>query len=318
MSREREQVKKKFLALMALVLGLTVLTGCAQSAPQDKVGIWVNYGQIIDDGRKFDHCIASGTVDAVSLNDDIYWVEDSLRTWNVAPESQGGDQKEPLTLTAKPEKGQQTGLQVQVWVQVNFKLNTYCGSDERDANAALPQWWKNIGDRYDADTPEGWIAMLRNTVVPALEKGKNVLRDYTADELVGATVWADAEKKFGTFFSEELTRLAGGNYFCGPTFTRTSPECPSIAISIKDVDLEPSVQAARNEKQRALEQAQAQVAEAQGKVQAAAAQDQLYKNPAWMELERAKIQLEVAKACASSQKCTMVIDSSGGVQVHTS
>lgn len=307
-------MKTKLLALAAAFALLGLATGCSEVADQDKVGIWITAGQI--DGSKFDHCIPSGEVDEVTWNDNVYWVENNLRTWNAAPT--GGDTDVPLTLTAKPDNGQQTGLQVNVWTQTNFKLNTYCGTDNRDANSPLAKWWQNLGDRYDADQPDGWRKMLLNTVVPALEKAKNVLRIYTADELIAGTVWADAEKKFAETFTAELLRLAGQNYFCGPTFDRGSSTCPPIAVSIKDVDLaDPGVQAARNDKQEALEKAAAQVVEAEGKVKAANAQGQLYKNPQWMALEQAKVQLQIAQACAASAKCTMVLDSSGNVQVHT-
>lgn len=307
---------KKTLIAILMALGLLILAGCSEVADQDRVGIWITAGQL--DGSKFDHCIPSGEVDEVAWNDDVYWVENNLRTWNAGPS--GGDTDVPLTLTAKPDVGQQTGLQVNVWTQTNFKLNTYCGADDKDANSPLAKWWQNLGDRYDADQPEGWRKMLLNTVVPALEKAKNVLRVYTADELIIGTVWTDAEKKFAETFTAELLRLAGQNYFCGPTFDRlTGSLCPPIAVSIKDVDLaDPGVQAARNEKQKALETAAAQVAEAEGKVKAANAQSELYRNAQWMALEQAKIQLQIAQACAASAKCTMVLDSSGNVQVHTS
>jgi hypothetical protein len=312
-------IKKIAAWVGAGLLALGSLTACSEIADPDKVGLWYAKGQ--SDGNQFDHCVKPGQVDDVAVNDEVKWVENNLRTWNAAPTGQGGDTDVPLTLTAKADtaQGQQTGLQVNVWTQTNFMLNTFCGDDERDVNSPLVKWWNNLGDRYDADTPVGWRNMLLNTVVPALEKAKNVLRVYTADELIGGTVWAAAEQDFASTFTTELKRLAGQDYFCGPTFDRTKSDCPSIAVSIKDADLtDPAVQAARNEKQAALEKAQADVARAEGQVAAAKAQELLYSNPAWVQLQIAQNQLLIAQACAASSKCTMVLDSAGGVQVHTS
>jgi hypothetical protein len=307
----------KRIALVAAggLLLLFGATACSEIAESDKVGLWYAQGQW--DGNKFDHCVQPGKTDDVSFNDTVYWVPTNVRTWNTAPS--GGDTNAPLVVTAKPDAGQTSGLEVNVWTQVNFKLNTNCGADEKDAASPLVQWWENLGKRYGADSESGWLSMLNNTVVPALEKAKNVLRDYTADQLVLGTVWAEAETKFAETFSTELERLSGGNYFCGPSFSRQSSDCAPVQVSIKDVDYrDPGIQAARNEKQKALEEAQAKLAKAQGDVAAAEAQDKLYNNPAWMQLEMARIQLEQIQACANTQKCVIVMDSGGNVQVHTS
>lgn len=296
------------LALAGLLLGSTA--ACAEIAQSDTVGLWYAHGQI--DGNKFDHCIKPGVSDETSWNDDIYFLPNNVRTWNAA--ASGGDTNVPLTVTAKPDNGQTSGVEVQVWTQTSLKLNTYCGADEKDGNAPFPQWWQNLGKRYGADTDAGWLAMLNNTVVPALEKAKNTLRVYTADQLVLGTVWTEAEKEFSKTFSEELTRLSGGNYFCGPTFNRAKADCPAVEVSIKDVDYkDPGIQAARNEKQKALETAAAQVAAAQGQVDASEKLKGLYNNPAWVALEKAKIQLQIAQACGQNPNCHMVMGADGTI-----
>lgn len=314
---------KKVLLRAAMVLALGGLTlggtaACSEIAESDVVGLWYAQGQI--DGDTFDHCVKPSTSDDWSWNDSVYWVPNSLRTWNIAAQAGPGvDSTTPLVVTAKPEPGQTSGLEVNVYTQTTLMLNTYCGSDEKDASAPLVQWWQKIGKRYGANTEEGWAAMLGATVVPALEKAKNTLRSYTADQLVLGTVWAEAEVAFQTAFSTELERLSGGDFFCGPDFNRNSPDCSSVAVSINNVDYrDAGVQKARNEKQAAVERAQAAVAEAQGKLAAAKAQNELYQNEAWLQLELAKIELAKAQACAQAGGCTIILDgSTGGVQVHT-
>lgn len=296
--------------LIAGALLATSMAACSEIADPDKVGIWYAQGQ--SDGNKFDHCVKPGNVDDVTWNDSVYWLPNSLRTWNIAPS--GGDTNIPLVVTAKPEEGQQSGTEVNVWVQVNFMLNTYCGADERDGNAPFVQWWQKLGDRYDADTNAGWVDMLNNTIIPALEKSKNELRAYTADQLVLGTVWGEAEPRLGNTFSDELERLSGGDYFCGPDFDRSRADCSSVQVSIKDVDYKDvNIQAARNAKQVATENAAAQVAaaqgaaaakvaEAEGNLKAAQAQQALYGNAQWMQLRLAEIQLEQAKVMAEACK----------------
>ena len=79
---------------------------------------------------------------------------------------------------------------------------------------------------------------------------------------------------------------------------------------MKDVDYtNPAIQAARDEKQKAIELAAAKVAEAQGKVDAAAKEAELYKNPNWVALELAKIELlkvqAQAEACKQAKTCVV-------------
>lgn len=219
-------------------------------------------------------------------------------------------------LSTKPEENQPSGVQVNVWPTTNFFLNTYCGSD----GALLKDFWEKIGRRYDAEDPDGWRNMLVQTFVPVMEKViQDVVRSYSADALVGNIngVRAEAQAKIAAQFTAELKRLVGGSYFCGPSYDRRKPDCPDIEITIKDVDYaDPGIQEARNAKQKAIEMAAATVAEAQGKVDAAGKLNDLYKNDAWMKLQLAQLQLEAIKAC--SDKCTIIIGSSGNIILNGS
>lgn len=312
------------LLIGALALGTA--TACATTAEPNKVGLW--YAQGSSDGNQFDHCITPGSVAGVAVNDYMIWLPDDVRTWDIARDG-SGDTDIPLRVTAKPEEGQESGLEVLIWVKTNLKLNTSCGGDDRDGNSPLVEFWENLGKRYEANTDPGWLKMLQNTVVPALEKAKNVLRDYTADELVLGTVWAAAEPAFAELFSAELERLSGGDYFCGPDFSRVNEEgllwpgeapCSPVVVSIKDVDYaDEGIQAARNEKQKATEEAAAaliraqgeaaaKLAEANGAKAAADALRDLYNNPAWVQLQVAQAQVDT---CAAAAGCTVIVGDVG-------
>lgn len=303
-------MRKPIIALLGLVAVLMGTSACAEIAEPDKVGLYYMEGQ--SDGYSFGHCIDPGKSDDALWNNSVVWLPNNIRTWNIAPE--GGDTKTPITVASKPEPTQPSGVQVNVWSQTNLTLNTTCV----DKNSILVKFWERLGRRYAADTDNGWRTLLLNTVVPALEKATRVaVRTYSADELVAGTVLPQLQSDVSTEFGKELKRVTGEDYFCGPGFVRGSTTCPAVEILIKDVDYaDPGIQEARNNKQKALEQAAAQVAEAQGKVQAAAAQQELYKNPAWIQLQLAQVRLEQVKACAASAKCTIVMGVDGQVMLN--
>jgi len=304
-------VRKRVVAVIATaVAALLGLAGCAEIAAPDKVGLYYMEGQI--DGYSFGHCIDPGSSDDWIANNSVVWLPNNLRTWNIA--AQGGDTNVPITVASKPEPNQPSGVQVNVWSQTNMMLNTNCDGGKE---SPVVQFWEKIGRRYNADTEDGWKTLLLNTVVPALEKAKRTaVRNYKADELVAGTVLAEVQQKVSSEFAVELKRLTGGDFFCGPTFQRGSRACPPVEIIVKDVDYaDPGIQQARNDKQKALEFAAAQVAEAEGKVKAAAAQEKLYQNQAWVELEKARLQLEAVKACSTNPNCTIILGANGNVLV---
>jgi hypothetical protein len=300
---------RKFIIAVAAALGLLALAGCSEIAEPDKIGLYYMQGQ--SDGYKFGHCIAPGVSDDAKWNNSVVWLPDNLRTWNIA--AQGGDTNTPVTVASKPEPNQPSGVQVNVWSQTNLRLNTTCV----DKTSVVVRFWETIGRRYKADTEAGWKTMMLNTVVPALEKAKRtVVRGFGADEMVAGVVLPEVQRQVSAEFAKELERLTGGKFFCGPAFVRGRPDCPDVEVQIKDVDYaDPGIQQARNDKQKAIEAAAATVAEAEGKVRAAAAQEKLYQNQAWVELEKARLQLEAVKACAANPNCTVVLGSAGGVVI---
>jgi hypothetical protein len=316
-------VKKILLAGVAATL-LLGSTACSYGNPgADEVGLYYEEGSL--DGQNFLECVDPGesvqTSDLFEESDAIYPVPASLRTWNIAPN--GGDSNIPITVAAAPEPGQPSGVQVNLWVQFAFSINSACG-DGKDPNSPAVQWWEKVGRRYyAADTTENktewWGKMLQNTIVPAAEAvSRTKARAYSADALVSGAANVELQKAVSQDLPGELKRLTGGAYFCSPTFNRANPDqCGEVQVLVKDVDYtNPAIQAARDEKQKAIELAAAKVAEAQGKVDAAAKEAELYKNPSWVQLELAKMELEAAKAqseaCAKAASCVI---SGGGVLV---
>lgn len=299
---------RKSLMAAALVSGMA-LTGCSTIADPDKVGLYYNEGS--SDGYQFGKCIEPGQTGDAEWNNSVVYLPTSLRTWNIAP--QNGDSDQAVVASTKPEEGQPSGVEVKVWTTTSFFLNTFCDQN----GGPVREFWEKIGRRYGADTEDGWAKMLKQTLVPTLEKTTQaVTRLYSADALVGniGDVRTDAQKKISEAFTSELKRLVGGDFFCGPSFNRASNKCDPIEMIIRDVNYnDEGIQAARNEKQKAVEIAAAKVAEAQGIVDAANKLGSLYQNKAWADLEKAKLQLQAIQACANNSNCSLFIGVDGSI-----
>lgn len=304
--------------LVVLVAAVLALAGCSTVADNDKIGLYYDKGAL--EGDVFSHCISPGEAGDYTWNDYVVFLPVSQRTWNVGGE--GADSGTAIVSSSKPQDGQPSGVEVQVWPKTTFKLNTFCDA----SGGKLKPFWENLGRRYGADQEDGWRKMLLEVLVPPLEKSiRDVTRSYFADDLVGNVngVIQEVQTKVAAQFSAELKRVAGDDYFCGPSFNRAKDECPSVELLIKDVTYnDPGIQAARNEKQKAVELAAAQlaraqgeaaalVAEAEGKKNAAAALATLYQNPGWVQLQMQILQLEAVKSCGANPNCHMFVGNSG-------
>lgn len=309
------------LALAACV-GLVALTGCTSTTDPDVVGLY--YMQGSSDGNKFGHCTKPGQTDDYEWNNEIIYLPTSLRTWTIN-DNEGADSKEPIIVSAAPQEGQPSGVQVKVWNQTKFHLNTFCD----DSGGVVKEFWEKVGRRYGANTDEGWRRMLNDLLVPTLQKvTRDVIRTYSADPLVGNIngVQTEAQTKIATLFGAELNRMAGGNFFCGPSFVRAKADCPVVEFSIIDVEYkDDGIQAARNEKQKAVEEAAAKlaraqgeaaalVAEAKGKADAAKELAKLYATPGWVALQREIIQQQaLIEACKVAKECRLVVGADGNL-----
>lgn len=307
--------------IITVAVAGTLLLGvgaCSTIAEPDKIGLYYMEGP--SDGYKFGECIEPGQTGPAEMNNSVVYLPTSLRTWNVG--GPGADSGDPIVSSSQPQEGQPSGVEVQVWPKVTFFLNTYCDK----SGGVVRQFWETLGRRNAADTEEGWKRMLQDVVAAALGKvTRDVTRGYPADALVGniGGILAEVQSKIAAQFAMELKRLSGGDFFCGPGFSRAKPDCPPIEVIIKDVTFnDAGIQQARNEKQKAVELAAAQlerakgeaaalVAEANGKRDAAAAIASLYSSPGWVALQQTMMQLEAVKACGANPNCHMFVGGSG-------
>lgn len=299
----------------ALLLGVGA---CSTIAEPDKIGLYYMEGP--SDGYEFGECIEPGQTGPAEMNNSVVYLPTSLRTWNVG--GPGSDSGDAIVSSSQPQEGQPSGVEVQVWPKVTMFLNTYCDK----SGGVVRVFWETLGRRYKADTDDGWKAMMQDVVAAALGKvTRDVTRGYPADALVGniGGILSEVQTKIAAQFATELKRMSGGDFFCGPGFSRAKPECPQIEVIIKDVTFnDAGIQQARNEKQKAVELAAAQlakaqgeaaalVAEAKGKKDAAAEIASLYNSPGWVQLQMQIMQLEAVKACGANPNCHMFVGNSG-------
>lgn len=316
-------------AAIAVLVGAMLVGGvaaCTTTTSPSHVGLYYYVGP--REGNRFDHCTTPSKTDSYPVNDEIYYVPIDGRTWYI-DESEGSDSKDLTVVTAKPEPGQTTGIAVKIGSQTSFMLNSYCGADGKDKASPLLQWWEKYGRGYGADVDPGlsaqeqrkdpgWVNMLRNVLVPALNTAiKDSAKNYPASALVSGAANSPMEvdgakrdglrAEIGTAMASELRRLTGGDYFCGPTFTRISPQCPPVEVTTQAEYASEDLLKAQGEKQAAVERAAAAVAEAQGKVDAANKLGALLNNPAWLDYQKALLQFQAVQECSRNPNCTIVM-----------
>ena len=312
---------KKFIAIP--LVGLAVITtGCSSISDPDYVGLY--YMQGPSDGYQFGECIQPGQTGPAEWNNSVVYLPVNLRTWTI-DDAEGADSREEIVVSAAPQENQPSGVQVKVSTKTNMHLNTFC--DENGGVAR--EFWEKIGRRYEADTAAGWRKMLLAEFVPVQKTIiKDVLRQYQADPLIANVdaVQAQAAKQITDRLAIEFNRISGGNFFCGPTFNRKSKDCPPLELLIIGLEYaDPGIQQARNEKQKQLELAAAEiakaegaakalVAKAQGERDAAAALASLYNSPGWVSLQKTiATNQALVEACKAAKECKLIVGADGNL-----
>jgi hypothetical protein len=308
--KTRHLLRVGALAVAVLVVAAGA-TACTTTPQPDEIVLHYHGGSW--EGNRFEKVVLPGD-NAGNWNvfDRRVYLPTNLRTWNVAPE-ESADQRTPFVAPSADN------VPVAVWLQVNMLLNTNHDDGGGDfEGGTLREFWEVIGDRYDADTFKGWRDMMLVTVVPALTKAvTDTVRAYEADPLVYNTegIYVEVQAQIGQKFLDELTRLSGGEFFCGtafvPTWRNGDGSCPAPELILTNIDFaNPAIQAARDERRVEEEQAAARLVEAEGhtaaqqELQTALADpDYLRYLIAQMELQAAQAQ---AQACQQSPNCTVI------------
>ena len=312
----RKGLMRAALLAGAGLMAVLVAAGCTITPQPDEIKLHYHGGPL--EGNSFDRVVLPGdSAGNWNVADTTVGLPTSLRTWNIAPGS--ADQDVPIVAPAKDN------VPVAVWLQVNMLLNTNTDDAEGFPGGTLREFWEVIGRRYKADTEGGWLDMMAVTVVPALTKAvTDTVRAYDSEPLVYNTdgVYADVQPEIGRRFQAELERLSGGDFFCGTSFVPDwrdgGGECPNVELILTNVDFaNADIQAARDQRAVAEEEAAAALVEAQGHTAAQNELNQALADPAYLEYLIAQMQLQAAQACAAGANCTVIVGAGASPVVPT-
>lgn len=310
-----------------LMAGIT-LTACTVTPEPDVMVLRYTGGSM--EGSHFKGCIDGGAKGDGTVNDTDITLMTSERTWAITKDD-SGDSKDPIEASTKPDAKGNPGPKVKVWLKADFFLNTTCKKNadgDWDKDSPVVKWWETVGRRYEADVDpgqspseqsddKGWVNSLKAKFVPSESRAiQDAARLYTADDLNTGTngSWANMEKEIETRLSADLN--ANGSFYCGPGYERDKDGCPSIRVTITDVDYsDGNVAAAREAVYAAELEAKKKVIEAQAQVDQSKILANAAKDPNYMRLKELETQLASVQACASNPNCTIIYGAGTNVNV---
>ena len=196
--------------------------------PRDKIGL--SYGGGFIEGANFQGLHQPGS--ALFFNgwgDALYQYPVTQRNYIISKKPGEGDVGETDFIAAPSADRIETQFEVAVY----FKLNV----------DNIKEFHENIGLKYHAWTDDGWLDMLhtsfRQQIEFALQREarKYDVADIYADKLTLETI----QTEVGTALKENVERILGDEYFCGPTFVANSGSCPDFEFVIKRVTIPESV-----------------------------------------------------------------------------
>lgn len=282
------------------------------SVPVDRLGLHYTGGPI--EGQKFVKIVEPGSGQQfLGLQDNLVLLPVTQRDY-IAGTSENVDGPPIIA----PAKG---GVEMQFEISAYFTLNT--------SPDTVRRFYERVCIKFDCTDEAGWDRMLENNFRKPIEQAvQQSIRGYTVDELYAGeareatteeevvSLLVQVQDEIASDLKDNINRILGGDYFCGPTFDRETPdECPDFQFQIvKAVPTNPSVIEAFAEnaasQQRVItaqNQASAEVAVAEGQRRAQEALAGIYSDPAYV----AYLQALATQECAKNSNCTLVITPSG-------
>lgn len=201
---------KKIAALIVLVMGAFVLSGCSQVNTQpDTVALHYSGGL---SSTNYMDCAGPSTKAYTGVGDQYFYYPYGQRTYTFDDGGESG----PITVVTKDN------VTMTLPGVVTFKLNT---AKDKDGNCAtLRSFHENIGIKYEAyfDDNEGtngedsgWVQMLKTYVGNQISRAANdSAKGFTSQQL-----YSDAKSKheFEQAITEDIPTLvkqfSGGDYF---------------------------------------------------------------------------------------------------------
>lgn len=302
--------------IVLLIIGGIMVFSAWGSVPVNKVGLHYTGGPI--EGESFAGILPPGSgAKYLGVADHLVKLPIDQRSYTTCnADNVDGDKCDGPDIVAAT-KG---GAEMRFRIGVSFKLNT--------GDKTVRRFYEQVCRKFNCDSGDGWDKMLQVKFRGPIEQAiQQSVRGYTVDQLFAGIPGAgDPEGEDSTAIlqrvqediakdlKENINHFVGGDYFCGPDFDRAKPdECSEFQFQITDaVPVDESVRdafAANVSSRQAVITAQnnadAEVAEAEGTKRAQEALKGLYSDPTYI----AYVKALAAEACAKNPHCTMIIGS---------
>ena len=307
-------------AITAGVVGLIWLILFAMgwgSVPVDEIGL--HYGDGPIEGEHFEKIIEPGSgAQFLGISDKLVKLPVTQRDYTACP-GDGVCDGGPIVASTRG------GAEMTFNIGVTFTLNT--------KDSVIREFNEQICTKFDCTEDEGWDDMLRVNFRGPIEQAlQQSVRQFTVDELYAGVPAAGSEVEgeeavaileqvqqvIATDLKENINKFVGGDYFCGPSFDRNNPDvCPDFQFQITDATpVDEGVKnafadnvASQQQVITAQNNANADVAEAEGQRRAQEALEGLYSDPNYI----AYLEALALQTCAANQNCTLIVggDSTG-------
>lgn len=210
------------VGLVGLVL-LFSFVGGWKSTPPDKVALHYTGGPF--QGVHFVEVVPPGKpIKFYGLREKFYKYPATQRNYIVSDRAEEGDRKEADHI--KTVSADNLGA----WwnVAITFKLNT--------SPEVIKRFHEQLGLKFNAWGEKGWDHLLDQTLRQVLDNRMAAeASKYTLEKLYSdPTTRSAIQAAVGADLKNGVNDLVGGNFFCGPTFDRETPNvCPDLKFIIK-------------------------------------------------------------------------------------
>jgi SPFH domain/Band 7 family protein len=268
-----------FALIVAAIWGVMALRGF-RSTPPDQLALHYSGGPF--EGTHFIAVVPPGTgVHFYGISEKWYEYPATQRNYIVSEKPAEGDRPEPDFIRTTSKDQQEADWQV----ATTFKLNT--------DPAVIKRFHEQLGLKFEAWNEDGWDQMLAQTLRQVLENRMNT--EVGKYDIAALYSDPDTRAKVQTAVGEDLrdgvNQLAGGPFFCGPTFDPTKPTvCPPLQFLIKGRPKIPEGLVkqfdANRQSAEAVVQKDNEVQQAKKQAEAAAAlQQAIANNPEYVKLK---------------------------------
>lgn len=213
-------------AIVALIFVIVFLGGLKKT-PRDQIGISYGGGPI--EGQHFQRVVNPGSnLFFNGLQDRLYMYPVTQRNYIISKRAGEGDVPESDFIVAPSDDRVEVDFETATF----FKLNT----------DKLRQFHEQIGLKYNAWTEEGWIDMLHGSFRQQIEFAlqREARRHPVADIFASREVLEAIQKGIAQDLKENVTRILGDEYFCGPTF-QAGGRCTDFTFVVKRVTIPDTV-----------------------------------------------------------------------------